>query len=753
MVTRVLPGAYVSLNDLSQVPEGQSALTVGYVLKANRGPVNELSYCTSPTDFLKKYTFSGKPSITDDNTFFSILKVLSKTNAVYVSRAARNPLYGGLAIKAPVLLAGGSTEDPKDDSYNVTVTKAVKKETRIDEGQEVTVPAYFMISADVTGKISASDVIQISETDKTGKLTSLEGYYTVESVGTYPETSGGTEMKISIKEDVPVAYDSSSEEQASLEFKLAVAPGYGTEGQKIGDINNTIEEGNAFSIAGNVKDCFSIGSVFEVKGCTGDPNNNGKYTVIDNEEADPISLKDGNTIIKVKETIKVYSDATGSIYYNGLSKPENYKFQGNDLFVITGKDQGAYNNDIAINIVSSLEDDTMVYRKGANIAGVPCTFDTIIINVINDNTNEVLESFTCSRDPYAKTIDGISLYIEEVVKGSAYIQIVNRTNADGTVYEPDVVCSSSVADKSMLLTGGSNGDPVDEYDLVAALQPFKDKTVSLSLLGNGCSALAETPRFQQALMEVADDRKDLMVFLNAPIDYEKMTIPSNRATSTVKYKKDLGNTSFYGCMYTPHVNYTDIYNGRNIKLGSEAVALAGWLDVINTLNYPYAYAGPRNGLVQGVTCDWKIGDESGEAQALNDASVNYVAYDGKVGRYYMQCQNTLQVANSAMRNIGTVLNVLDIKEHFVTLLKEFIQMPITDDLRRDIKDVAFDYLNPMEGVRFYKFSFQDVTTPMDIADNTLRYLLVISPTMYAQKIYLTMNIVNATFDFSIVQSA
>jgi len=347
----------------------------------------------------------------------------------------------------------------------------------------------------------------------------------------------------------------------------------------------------------------------------------------------------------------------------------------------------------------------------------------------------------------------VFLYIEEVLKSSAYIQVRDRKNADGTVYEPDLICSSSVPDKALFLTGGSNGDPIDETDLIAALQPFKDKTVSLSLLGNGCSALAETTKFQQALMEVADDRKDLMVFLNAPIKYEQITLPSTRATETVAYKKDLANTSFYGCMYTPHVNYADIYNGRNIKLGSDAVALAGWLDVINNLNYPYAYAGPRNGLVQGVTCDWKIGDTSGEAQALNDASVNYIAYDGKVGRYYMQCQNTLQVANSAMRNIGTVLNILDIKEHFVTLLKEFIQMPITDDLRRDIKDVAFDYLNPMEGVRFYRFSFQDVTTPMDIADNTLRYLLVISPTMYAQKIFLTMNIVNATFDFSIVQSA
>ena len=105
-----------------------------------------------------------------------------------------------------------------------------------------------------------------------------------------------------------------------------------------------------------------------------------------------------------------------------------------------------------------------------------------------------------------------------------------------------------------------------------------------------------------------------------------------------------------------------------------------------------------------------------------------------------------------MRNIGTVLNVLDIKENFTVLLKEYLQLPITDNLRREIIDVSNDYLSPMLGVRFSNYTFQDVTTTFDLANNTLRYLLTIAPTPYAQRIYLVMNIVNATFDFSIVQA-
>ena len=99
MATRLLPGVYGSLNDLSQIPEGASSLNVGYVVKSDRGPLNEWNLVTNPTDFLTKYTFSGQPKQTDDPTIHSILKVLTKTNSVYVVRAANNPLYGGVIIK------------------------------------------------------------------------------------------------------------------------------------------------------------------------------------------------------------------------------------------------------------------------------------------------------------------------------------------------------------------------------------------------------------------------------------------------------------------------------------------------------------------------------------------------------------------------------------------------------------------------------------------------------------------------------
>lgn len=709
MAQRILPGAYVTLKDESYVPEGQTALTVGYVLQANRGPVNQLQLVTSPSDFLTKYTFSGKPGIEDDKTFWSILKVLPYTNTMYISRAANYPLYGGVVLR----------------SYAGSFTKAVKSSRT------------FTMLIDVEGFINPGDKVSVRDTRK------IDGIYTVQSV---------SEHNVVVVEDLAADYSGWVPSTPMPSMSVIASP---IDSIQIGEVEAFGVDGNNHKLQfnGDIQDKFSLGCKFIVKGAESEDYNR-TYTVETNEASDPISYDSGKTFVIVKETIPTgdsLSSEGAVAYYSGLTNPNTFKFgdaSKGEVMLITGIDPGYYNNDIALEIKNSVEfPEEFVYTQGNIVGGKECTFNTIQLTVYNSNTGDELESFLFSRDPEAKTIDGISLYVDNVVAGSAYIKVRNNTEANKE-YLP-----KSTLGERVYLRGGSNGDPINAETLQAALEPFKDQTVTLSILGNGCSSLAETTIFQQALMEVANQRNDVFVFLNDRASDENKTLNSQKAQAIVDYKKkDLANTSFYGCMYAPHVNTSDIYNQRQVSIGAEAVAIAGWLNVITNLNYPYAYAGPRNGLVQGVTCDWKIGDMSGEAQILNDASVNYVAYDGKVGRYYMQCQNTLQVANSAMRNIGTVLNVLDIKEHFVTLLKEYLQLPITNDLRREIVDVSNDYLSPMLGVRFSNYSFQDVTRDIDLADNTLRYLLVVAPTPYSQKIYLVMNIVNATFDFSVLQS-
>ena len=698
MATRNLPGVYVSLNDLSQIPEGQTALTVGYVLKAKKGPVGEPTLVTSPDDFLAKFTFTGKPSISDDPTYWDILKVLKQTNQMYVVRAAKNPLYGGAQVESEVVY--GEVISASTENKQIVVDGAVE----LQENEHL-----MLVGAPA-----------------------INGYYTVDST-----VIGSGITTITVKEEVSSDFVARVQvlSMAVVEDIIGYEPVY----------TYTI------TLEGDYTERFQSGKTFSVEGCSVEGNNKA-YTCVNSTYDEGTEL----TTIVVEEELENAND--GFIWFRhaelkkapvipfakGYSELDTGIVNNGDSFIVAGVNPGAYNNDISIGIVSSIDNpEALVYYKGADLGeGITCTFDTVQLTVYRGTSP--VETFVFSKDPTAKTIDGESLYIEDVVTGSNYIQVINNEN--NMLLPPSTI-------SNVLLSGGSDGENIAAEDLVRASEVFRDKTVDVSILGNGSSVEAESPEFQQALLEIATERKDVVVFLNSRGKDEKAMLPSERAEAIVDYKKNqLSSVTFFGTMYAPHVKTTDIYNSRQVKVGSSSIAIAGWLNVINTLNYPYAYAGPQNGQVVGVTTDWKIGDMSGEATLMNNASVNYIAFDSKVGRYYMQCQNTLQIANSSLRNLGAVLNVLDIKEHFQTSLKEYLQLPITNSLRRDIVNTANDYLEPMNGVRFYNYVFQDVSSDMDIADNTLRYLLTLSLTAYAQKIYLVMNIVNNTFDFSILQS-
>ena len=440
----------------------------------------------------------------------------------------------------------------------------------------------------------------------------------------------------------------------------------------------------------------------------------------------------------------------------GLEEPKNYDFTKDTdaLFVLTGIDGGKYNNSIGIEIESS-EDKSEIFKDSFGGPTAVTNAKPFIIRVF-DCTNKLepskLEEFTVSLVDNAKSFDGTSLYIEEVLKNSAYIQCI----LPNTVTE---VAPNSTTGK-VLMAGGSETalNDLTPEDAKGALGVFEDKTIPISLMGNGTGAIYENAEYQQGLIKLATDRQDFLAFLNSRLTDETATLNSQKAMNIVEYKKGakeggLGSTSWNACMYAPHVNYSDVFNSRKIKLGADSTAISGWLKIILNQGYPFAFAGPADGLVTGVTTDWKIGDTSGEASNLNDASVNYIAYDAKVGRYYMQCQNTLQIANSSLRNIGAVLNVLNIKETFMTYFKEYLQKPITPRLREEIWNKGNDYLkNNILGMgRCVNYTFVDATTDLDLADNKLKYILSIALTPYAQKITLSMNIVNANYDFTISQ--
>lgn len=697
-MVRMLPGVYISLYDLTTLPEGTTNLAVGCVLKAKRGPVGA-ELVVSPTDFLQKYTLSGAPAPSDDTAYHTILKILKQTNQMYISRAQNGALYGGLLIKR------------EHELGNILSVSKLNK--------------TIAVEGDITSKIKAGDIVRYN------KPASTAGRYTVVSAVKNEESVLKT--MITVKEEPKVDYTYTSGQKSQLILTQAPVQINTIELGAITSVDNIDAEKDGveaeittrkvLTLAGDLTKYFLAGDRIRLA----KDGTDYYFTVL-------ASNKDGeNTRVAVNEVVDA-EVTTGTLYRHSIANPEAFAFSDEDLFLVTGIDQGAYNNKLGVDIVSSTESPDSLNE--ANV---------FTISTYDMTTGTQLElPMMCARNEDAKAFDGSGIYVEDVVNStSAYIKVVNNLDVDGNLLPCNTVDIAR-------LGGGYDGEEVTEADMISALDAFSDKTIPISILANGSQ---ETPLFQQAMLELATTRLDCVAFLNNRKVDEQATFNSKKAQNIVDYKKGtLGSTTYLGTMYAPHVTIADAFNSRNIKVGADAIAISGWLNVLLNKGRPYAYAGPQNGLVTGCTCDWKIGDTSGEATLLNDASVNYIAFDAKVGRYYMQCQNTLQIANSSLRNLGSVFNVLDIKETFATYFKEYLQRPITTQLREEILNAGRSQMELMLSQnRVTGYAFKDMTTDFDLSNDTLRFVLALSLTPYARQIYLTMNIVNQMFDFSIMQ--
>lgn len=697
-MVRMLPGVYISLYDLTTLPEGTTNLTVGCVLKAKRGPVGA-ELVVSPTDFLQKYTLSGAPAPSDDTAYHTILKILKQTNQMYISRAQNGALYGGLLIKR------------EHELGNILSVSKLNK--------------TIAVEGDITSKIKTGDIVRYN------KPASTAGRYTVVSAVKNEESVVKT--MITVKEEPKVDYTYTSGQKSQLILTQAPVQINTIELGAITSVDNIDAEKDGveaeittrkvLTLAGDLTKYFLAGDRIRLA----KDGTDYYFTVL-------ASNKDGdNTRVAVNEVVDA-EITTGTLYRHSIANPEAFAFSDEDLFLVTGIDQGAYNNKLGVDIVSYTESPDSLNE--ANV---------FTISTYDMTTGTQLElPMMCARNEDAKAFDGSGIYVEDVVNStSAYIKVVNNLDVDGNLLPCNTVDIAR-------LGGGYDGEEVTEADMISALDAFSDKTIPISILANGSQ---ETPLFQQAMLELATTRLDCVAFLNNRKVDEQATFNSKKAQNIVDYKKGtLGSTTYLGTMYAPHVTIADAFNSRNIKVGADAIAISGWLNVLLNKGRPYAYAGPQNGLVTGCTCDWKIGDTSGEATLLNDASVNYIAFDAKVGRYYMQCQNTLQIANSSLRNLGSVFNVLDIKETFATYFKEYLQRPITTQLREEILNAGRSQMELMLSQnRVTGYAFKDMTTDFDLSNDTLRFVLALSLTPYARQIYLTMNIVNQMFDFSIMQ--
>ena len=735
MANRDLPNVYTTLNDMSAIVEGDESLITGITLRANRGPIGVASLVQDSSDFLTKYTFSGKPGVKQDSTYFDIIELLKASRNVYVSRAALNPLFGGLIVKKEVEV--GKVLKIAQATESVDEIKRSYTEITVDAntGAKIEKESFVRFSFD---KLLSTDREQVRVIDK----------------------YAGDADTIILK--TYTLFDGLAEDSDVKEYYEAIEGGKVYQCIRPVPLTNIVVK-ETFEVEDVEKKQISV--IGDVKVHAGDRICIDKnfYTI------KKIEGDEGNRLISLKEDITALSSAEDkTIKLDSIADPEAYaEFLGKeDLFLITGIDQGAYNSSLGIAITSSNE---------AELEEPDC----FKVEVYNLETSKALEEYLVSMSLTKKATDGTNMHIKDIINPmSDYIQVY--TASDEKIDEEAIAPSTGV--NPVALGGGYDGDEDTDHTAdLEALQVFADKSVPVSVLVNGHNEYAE---YQAAMIAICESRLDCFAFLRTPKYYETQKLISQRVKNLTNYKKNTlaskavsattasrstnfkphfktaggtkestGADSYLAAMYGPHVTVTDLYNSRKVVIGADSVACKQWLNVIGHEGFPYAAAGPRLGTMTSGTVDWKIGDESAEAMNFNDASMNMIVYEARQKYYYFNTQNTLQMANSAFRNVGAVLNVLNIKESLARRLKDYVQLPISDDLQEAVIRTICDYMDGCKsGNRVSDYALNNETTKNDISNNELHFMLTLAPAYYAQKIYLVVNVVNAAFDFQILQS-
>jgi hypothetical protein len=681
------PRVRIQEQDISTRVPGFPGVYGGIVIPAPKGKIGEPVFITSDTDLLRYFTPNEKVEVGHNMAFYSALAFLAKSNTLWVVRADNNSKFGGVVIKNDLATTNLKLNQVPIGDIDV-VDQTGKK---------------FTIDGDMSEHAKAGDLIKVI--DSTGN----NGIYTVVSTNV---------------NDIPVHTD-----------------------VLIGAITAVNQGTKTFTISGNHVSLLPDGATFTVDNSTG---NDGSYTIVsatlngtDTDivvvEVIPDATVDGDiyrnlitsynhtTDIVVSETIPS-STADGSINKNTVVNPEVYEFASDDVLLITGANAGAWANDISIELYT--------YADSPDVVKEP---DAFLIQVYRQSTGELLETHLCSRDVNAKDGYGRNIYVEDIVKSSNYINIVDNTIVPSTTALKEQTTK-------LQLAGATDSSAITDSNMVSALNSLANKNeVLLTVVMDGGWT---TPAYQIAIDSLCQGRQDCVACLSTPYSSEDS---NTFITDIIDYRKTTLNlNSSYSSLCTPHVKISDRFNDRQIYIAPDGHYAGAISETSNNYEIWYAPAGFRRGVLNVL--DVKRRFTEGQLDLLYDNGINPIKFVPGKG-IAIWGQKTLSSRPSALDRLNVRLLLIVIEPAIAEFLQDFLFEFNDEFTRLLIKSGIESYMDNIKarrGVYSYEIVCDETNnTPQVIDENKLNVDLYVQPTKVAEFITLKVVITRTGFTVSV----
>ena len=577
----VSPGVEVNETDLSDIIPTLSTSVAGYAGYFNWGPVGELVTVGSEKELAAVY---GAPDVAGntETSFFTAASFLKYGNNLKVSRATDGTTYnarsGGdaqidsvpatafdTAFEAPGLpdedtIAVFVEEDPSPSPSDVIAYTGTPSETA-----EITITLSGSASNTVVGGLDDSPTPHVNGSgfavDNLIRIEVAEGDDVVNPVYRVSAVDSGAITALTLE---------TAGSFKTTEVKSAILAGSANnEFSNLGSEYLTIVSGSGDLEGG---DGVIVNMYAVISG----------FTVVDGGNGYDTDLP---VYVQVTNTTQASSHSYGPAVFGTawLSNDENYtvsdlvtlEAQADELndsgASIVARYPGALGNGLEVFFVDGGNYNTVDTTVRAALPFTPSETDWAVEFTGRANINDELHvvvvdgdgEFTGTAGTVLEVHPGLSVaqnatnvygesnyYVTVVNNNSSYIWLTPETSptvltADETA---DIVKTYSATGTE--LGGGADGDQTGAAGVITALELFEDaETVDVNLLfaqsfADDGLAGSETKNVDDKILDIADDRKDLVAFVSAPLTMKDMTSDNDKLTAVTDKFDAVRSTSY-----------------------------------------------------------------------------------------------------------------------------------------------------------------------------------------------------------------
>lgn len=795
-------GVTSAIQDLSTTIPSFQGITGAMAIPLYRGRTDKPILVTSQSDFLKKTTPNEKVPVGYPSGYYDALNFLQGSNSLLIVNPDHRQTYGMAivnsyqkAISGDVTGATAYSSTPNIMTMSSSIGSRMKTGSPIIFATDDTLPTgltagtiYYAVKLSTTTFSIAVDYVKATATTPTVVSISEAGtgnhtvdvienlfvadisseYETSANTFLISETVGknlqtGQPILVSSGGTIPVGLTNNtvfyvikisntqiklatSEANALLGTSVSITGAGTTTFKLISRTNNdlglvgdfTIDESeNTIVVPEWLGSLFTTGDDFitytegSLSG-TGITAGSTYYAVKVNNTNLKLATSFANATAGTPTVITLTEAGTGINFITkgeGTLNPDSYSFDTNEIMVIRAKDQGNWSNPyIAGSVQFTIED----YREQEP--------DSFRINVFktSDLVNPI-EQFVCSRIQSKEDGDGKNIYVEEIMKSSFYLEVIDNIAIDEEVFP---ICNTT----PVSLSGGSDGDPVQDGDMITALQMLanKDEYYLNILMDAGWSTVA----FHQAMDTICKARKDCVGIGSIPLAVEQQ---SDYMTAIKEYRTSTNLNSYLMTLFSSHQKITDTFNNRNIYVSPSGFVGSIISQNATNLEIWYAPAGWKRGTINSIE-PLLVFDE-GQRSTLDNIGVNPIRSKDRKG-IAVWGNKTLLSRQSALNRLTTILMLIQVEPAVAEALDDFTFDFNEEGTRSEITTIIDDYMKGIKAGKgvydYYVVCDSTNNSDSDIDNHKLTVHLFVKPTKTAEYIKLQIVVTRTGADFNTV---